>query len=146
MHSVLLSLTHSFPMRPFSTPFKTSWCFQWVEERYIANKWVKLSSTVLLFANFYGHDLQRSYHMATIFFWRNAANQEFLITVYLKVYTYKGFKFRFVWIPFMQCSWSSWRHCKKKFEVIFFSCSFSCKMRIQCRWLIYCWKSIEFIT
>ena len=40
--------------------------------------------------------------------------------VYLKVYTYNGFKFRFVWIPFTQRSWSSWRHCKKKCEVILF--------------------------
>ena len=44
-----VTLTHLFPMHPFSTPFSTHltvfWCFQGVENGCIGNNWVKLDVT-----------------------------------------------------------------------------------------------------
>ena len=44
------SLTHSFPMHPFPTPWKCKvfWCFQRVEKRCIGNEWVKTKTSMHL--------------------------------------------------------------------------------------------------
>ena len=54
---VKATLTHSFPMHPFSTPLKSSenltvfWGFEGVEKGYIGKEWV--NEIMLLVANYF---------------------------------------------------------------------------------------------
>ena len=53
-----LSLTHSFPMHPFSTPWKhltVFWCFQGVGKGCIGNEWVK-KVNIYYYRNWSGYE------------------------------------------------------------------------------------------